>query len=98
MMNATMAANLFAEHASNLRGGIELPLMLGNVAVLKGQLKPLNLASCCQRWVNYQGSSGAISRESRRRYHASCLTSGNHLETCGDRGSFTGVLHTSRNK
>jgi hypothetical protein len=34
MVNATTTASSVAEHASNIRGGIELPLILGNVAVL----------------------------------------------------------------
>jgi len=36
MVNATTRANPVVEHASNIRGGIELPLILDNVAVLYG--------------------------------------------------------------
>ena len=83
MMNATTTANPFVEHASNIRGWIELPLILGNVAVLKGQLEPLGLANCCQRWVSYRGSSGAIRRDSLSTVPQTCLTSGSHLKTWG---------------
>jgi hypothetical protein len=41
MMRGRMAVNPVAERASNIRGGIELPLILGNVAAVKGWILPV---------------------------------------------------------
>lgn len=40
MVNATTTANPVVEHASGIRGKIELPLILGNVAVLRDSNNP----------------------------------------------------------
>lgn len=51
-----MAVNPVAERASNIRGGIELPLILGNVAAVKGWILPVlyELSQLKWRYIQWE--------------------------------------------